>query len=895
MFGILVVVVVVVVVVVAFAPQAPSARPSLCRPFRFCRPAQEAAIYDPRMLRFGEFTVLEDLGRSASAERYKVSHAVQGGPFFLKVYRGLSPALRADWLERAQRLVGKNHPYLAGLLSHGVVDDVPYSLSPWLEGLDIPTLAASLKERRVHLGFEHCFVIVSDLALAVAAAHEWVQTAQGPLLVHGEVTTKHVRLGTEGQVWLTGLVTPRGPGATLSSEHPYDLAGVAACLYDLVPLLRGGSSRSALPTVLDRVLRRALAIGPSAEHLTPRAFVDRLADAAETLKVKPDRAGLADVVHRTMRALEKKNATQRAPDLLRPAALRGPADDIPELVPVRAGGKAPSAHLPVGTGEKTHVGRHPASLIELQPLAPQSEPPGPGHRSSSSPAPVSGAVAPGGGPAAPRPLPAQEQPSLVVPPPVPLSSPAPVALRIPSIPPTAAGVAPGEDTPGPAPLQVHTLPPALRAVVEAGAATLAQVAAGMAEQAQRGGRVLETLVGQGVLTDDLVAKTLATASGRPLLSSTELAVPIDRGLLRRVPRTYALAHRLLPLQLTGGTLALAMADPFDRQAIDEVGSLLHVAAVDVRVASRTALTQATLAAFGAAGSDAAKGPRILLCLQDDERAQHIGARLAQEGMQVEHVVEGTAARQILSTRPPHAVLCAVDLPAVDGRTLLLFVRAQETLAELPFFVVGPRGDDELVARMLDFGADDFFTEPLRTDLVVAKLRRVASKRAELTAATSAPAPVLDVVARASPAPLLNPLADDFSLGDFPDLPPEVLSAPPAAMEVEAPAMPTGVMGTLRQMSLPEIVQSLEMGRKTASVDIVPQEGEKGRIAFLQGAIKFAETGALEGEAAFFELMRHRDGFFRIHYGDAPRVINIQSPTTFLLLEAMRLMDEGAGG
>jgi hypothetical protein len=104
-------------------------------------------------------------------------------------------------------------------------------------------------------------------------------------------------------------------------------------------------------------------------------------------------------------------------------------------------------------------------------------------------------------------------------------------------------------------------------------------------------------------------------------------------------------------------------------------------------------------------------------------------------------------------------------------------------------------------------------------------------------------------------------------------------------------MPTGVMGTLRQMSLPEIVQSLEMGRKTASVDIVPQDGEKGAIAFESGAIKFAECGTLVGNEAFFALMRHKEGFFRIHYGDAPKSINIDAPTTFLLLEAMRLMDE----
>ena len=126
-----------------------------------------------------------------------------------------------------------------------------------------------------------------------------------------------------------------------------------------------------------------------------------------------------------------------------------------------------------------------------------------------------------------------------------------------------------------------------------------------------------------------------------------------------------------------------------------------------------------------------------------------------------------------------------------------------------------------------------------------------------------------------------------SLDDLPELPPAFDDAQPEM----APAMPTGVMGTLRQMALPEIVQSLEMGRKTARVDLVPADGEKGMIAFETGQIRYAECGALRGDDAFYQLARHKEGFFRIHYGDKPPEVNIEHPTTFLLLEAMRRMDE----
>jgi CheY-like chemotaxis protein len=428
--------------------------------------------------------------------------------------------------------------------------------------------------------------------------------------------------------------------------------------------------------------------------------------------------------------------------------------------------------------------------------------------------------------------------------------------------------------------------PSVQALLAAAVVSAEQVDAAVAEQTLRGGRVLEILVAGGAVTDDVIATTLARAAARPLLGEAELGAPVEASLVRRMPRTYALARRLLPLRLVDGALLLAVADPFDGKVIDEVRALLHATSVDVRVAPRAALTRATLAAFGA--GDVVVGPRVLLGHHDDAKAQALGARLAQEGMQVEHVVEGATARQILSMNPPHAVLCAHDLPEVDGRTLLMFVRGNDRLVELPFYVLGPRGDDDLAARLLELGADDFFSEPLRGDVIVAKLRRAVGKRVESAPPAPPPRP-----ARPEPKNPAAP-ADEFAFDDLPDLPPELDGGDEAD---DVPAMPTGVMGTLRQMSLPEIVQSLEMGRKTASVDIVPQDGEKGRIAFTTGAIQFAECGALSGDQAFYALMRHREGFFRIHYGDSPPSVNINAPTTFLLLEAMRLMDEegGTGG
>jgi CheY-like chemotaxis protein len=501
----------------------------------------------------------------------------------------------------------------------------------------------------------------------------------------------------------------------------------------------------------------------------------------------------------------------------------------------------------------------------------------------------------------------------VVPPPA-VFEPAEPTLLAPAVPPAvpSAPLSPFEAPPPPVhnpalnertdpdasrPLRIEAQKdlPAVKALMAAGLVSIEQVETAAVEQASRGGRTIEILVAHGACTDAAVADVLAAATRSRRLADDELVVG-EQALLKRLPQTYALARRLLPITMDTGNLVLAVADPFDHKVIGEVKDLVHALNVDVRVAARAALTQATLKAFADlhGATVAASGPRVLLGIQDDAKAQTLGARLVQEGMQVEHVVDGSTARTIVQSRPPDAVICTWDLPGVDGQGVLLAARNAEKTLELPVFIIGPRSDDDLMAKVLDLGADDYFGEPVRPDVVVAKLRRAIGKMQGRQTLPPAAAPVMVLPpptqpqAKKSPAqPSVLPSTDDFAFDDLPDLPPEF----DGNASPEVAAMPTGVMGTLRQMSLPEIVQSLEMGRKTAIVDVVPQDGEKGAIGFEGGAVRFAECGPLLGNDAFFALMRHKEGFFRIHYGDAPKSLNIDAPTTYLLLEAMRLMDE----
>lgn len=107
--------------------------------------------------------------------------------------------------------------------------------------------------------------------------------------------------------------------------------------------------------------------------------------------------------------------------------------------------------------------------------------------------------------------------------------------------------------------------------------------------------------------------------------------------------------------------------------------------------------------------------------------------------------------------------------------------------------------------------------------------------------------------------------------------------------------PTGVMGTLKQMSIVDICHMLEMGKKDAEIELTAIEGISGELCFEAGQVVYCVWGDAVAEEAFYRVARRKEGFFRIHYGRRTTKKNIDVPTAFLMLEAMRRLDEDERG
>jgi CheY-like chemotaxis protein len=192
--------------------------------------------------------------------------------------------------------------------------------------------------------------------------------------------------------------------------------------------------------------------------------------------------------------------------------------------------------------------------------------------------------------------------------------------------------------------------------------------------------------------------------------------------------------------------------------------------------------------------------------------------------------------------PPDLIVCDYRMAGLDGRGLYDKLHAREQTRKIPFIFLASRGDIEEKLRPMVESAEEFITKPFFLKDVVQRAKKVID-RLQLE-------------------------------------------------KLQKRAVRPGVIqGRLEEMSMMDLMQSLEMGQKSCQLTIHRGE-EVCEMFFSSGQCADARLGALEGEPAVFEAVRWPDGEFELDFNAAPTRSTISRSTTGLLMEALRLMDEG---
>jgi signal transduction histidine kinase/DNA-binding response OmpR family regulator len=125
-----------------------------------------------------------------------------------------------------------------------------------------------------------------------------------------------------------------------------------------------------------------------------------------------------------------------------------------------------------------------------------------------------------------------------------------------------------------------------------------------------------------------------------------------------------------------------------------------------------------------AEDEARAGSSITVLVVDDDIVVHdvLSATLEREGYSLMHARDGAEALDIMRRTPPDAVTLDVDMPRIDGWSVLGAMKSDPQLAHIPVIMLTVLDDRNLGFSL---GASEFMTKPVDRDRLLALLRKLA--------------------------------------------------------------------------------------------------------------------------------------------------------------------------
>jgi CheY-like chemotaxis protein len=190
---------------------------------------------------------------------------------------------------------------------------------------------------------------------------------------------------------------------------------------------------------------------------------------------------------------------------------------------------------------------------------------------------------------------------------------------------------------------------------------------------------------------------------------------------------------------------------------------------------------------------------------------------------------------------PDLIVTDFDMPGMNGRQLLEKVKARAATARVPIILLASKGDITEKLTMVRDTVEDFIEKPFFTKEACTHIKRVIDRIA------------LEKLAREAPGE-------------------------------------SQLRGSLAQMSIMDLLQSLEMGRKSCLLT-VSYNGGKCDMYFVEGQVSHAQYGNVKGDDAVYKVVGWNDGTFTIDFTKSTNETSCTRSTQGLLMEGLRMLDE----
>lgn len=130
-----------------------------------------------------------------------------------------------------------------------------------------------------------------------------------------------------------------------------------------------------------------------------------------------------------------------------------------------------------------------------------------------------------------------------------------------------------------------------------------------------------------------------------------------------------------------------------------------------------------------APATAASRARTILLVEDEDTLRKVMRDLLErDGYRVAEARDGVEALDQVDRLAPDIILLDLNLPALDGYSVLEQLRSRPATRAVPVVVLTAKGDEENELRVFKLGADDFLAKPFRPRALAARLEAVLSRR-----------------------------------------------------------------------------------------------------------------------------------------------------------------------
>jgi type IV pilus assembly protein PilB len=132
---------------------------------------------------------------------------------------------------------------------------------------------------------------------------------------------------------------------------------------------------------------------------------------------------------------------------------------------------------------------------------------------------------------------------------------------------------------------------------------------------------------------------------------------------------------------------------------------------------------------GAAPASGARGVGtcVLLVEDEDQLRRVMRDLLEREGYTVAEARDGVQALDQVDRFAPDVIILDLNLPALDGYSVLTQLRSRPATRSIPVMVLTAKGDEDNEVRVFELGADDFITKPFRAKALSARLEAVLGR------------------------------------------------------------------------------------------------------------------------------------------------------------------------